>query len=146
LKQDDYVKGKLVEMGWRFSQSYVGAGHIAGQMIMHTLANRVRNGWGSWLQVIDRLPAFMAENELPPLEHPSIWEPTFVKLLQSVDGIFDGSIPDMAKGAQYWGDLAKIERSWFLDKIVRAEQLDQNGCPVPVHLRVANTNGLCFWK
>jgi hypothetical protein len=146
LKQDDYVKGKLVEMGWRFCRSYVGAGHIAGEMIMQTLSNRVRNGWGSWLQVIDRVPVFMAENELPPLEHPSIWEPTFIKLLQTVDGVFDGSIPDKSKGAQYWGDLSKIERSWFLEKIVQATKLDQNQCLVPAHNRVANTNGLCFWQ
>jgi hypothetical protein len=99
LKQDDYIKGRLVEMGWRFCQSYVGAGHIAGQMIMHCLANRVRNG----------------------------------------------SVPDMVKGAQYWGDLAKIEQPWFLEKIIQATKLDQNECLVPAHERVANTNGLNFW-
>lgn len=146
LKQDDYIKGRLVEMGWRFSQSYVGTGHIAGEMIMQCLANRVRNGWGNWLRIIDTIPDFMAENQLPPLVHPPVWEPTFVKLLQTVDGIFDGSVHDKSKGAQYWADLSKIERSWFLEKIVRATKLDQNGCSIPVHARVANTNGLTFWE
>ena len=146
LKQDDYIKGKIVELGWRFCQSYIGAGHVAGEMIMHTLANRYRNGWGNWLQIIDRVPSFMAENELPPLVHPSLWDATFVKLLQTVDGVFDGSVPDKAKGALYWGDLSKIERPWFLERIVQAMKLDQNGCPIPAHSRVANTNGLCFWQ
>jgi hypothetical protein len=71
LKQDDYIKGRLVEMGWRFGQSYAG-GHIAGEMVMQAIANRVRVGWSSWLQAIDRIPLHMAEAEIPPLEHPSI--------------------------------------------------------------------------
>lgn len=145
LKQDDYIKSRLVEMGWRFGQSYAG-GHIAGEMIMQALANRVRVGWGSWLQVLDRVPAFMAENEMPKLEHPSIWEPTFVKLLHVVDGVFDSSIADKSKGGLYWGDLAKIERTWFLDKIVRGMTKNFEDVEVPAHQRVANMNGLNFWK
>ncbi len=146
LKQDDYVRGKLVEMGWRFGQSYSG-GHIAGQMVMQALANRVRAGWGSWLQVIDNIPQFMAENELPPLVHPSVWEPAFIKLLHAVDGIFDGSVADLTlsaldraqgkSGGLYWADLARVEREWFLDKIVRSPEN---------HARIANMGGLNFWR
>jgi hypothetical protein len=144
LKQDDYIKGRLVEMGWRFGQSYQGAGgHIAGQMVMSALANRVKLGWGSWLQTIDRIPQYMAENELPPLIHPPIFEPTFVRLLQTVDGIFDGSTPDMSKGATYWGDLSRIERPWFMEKIVQGINPDTG---IPYHPRVANMNGLNFWR
>jgi hypothetical protein len=145
LTQDQYVKGKLVEMGWRFGQSYAG-GHIAGEMVMQTLANRVRVGWGSWLQIIDRVPLFMAENEIPKLEHPNIWEPNFVKLLHVVDGIFDNSIPDKSKGALYWGDLARIERPWFLEKIVQGTKENFEGVLIPAHQRVATLNGLCFFK
>lgn len=147
LKQDDYIKGKLVEMGWRFGQSYIGSGgHIAGELIMATLANRTRIGWSSWLQTFDRIPLHMAEAEMPALVHPSIWEPNFMKLLQAVDGIFDGSVPDKSKGALYWGDLAKIERPWFLEKIVQAKALNFEGVEIPAHERVANINGLNFWK
>ena len=115
-------------------------------MIMHTIANRVRCGWGNWLQMIDRVPAFMAEDEIPPLVHPPIFEPTFIKLLQTVDGIFDGSTPDLSKGALYWGDLAKIERTWFMDKIVQGRTVNFEGVEIPAHPRVANMNGLNFWK
>jgi hypothetical protein len=142
LTQDQYIKGRLVELSWRFSKSYIGAGHIAGQMIMHTLANRVRVGWGSYLQVIDRVPSFMAEKELPKLEHPPIWEPGFIKLLHAVDGIYDGSIPDLSKGALYWGELSKIERPWFQTQIVDA--LDENG--LRRHPVVSNMNGLVFFR
>ena len=142
LKQDQYIQGKLVEMGWRFSQSYIGAGHIAGQMIMQTLANRVRCGWGSWLQIIDRVPAFMAEKELPPLVHPSVWDAGFIKLLHAVDGIYDGSVPDLSKGALYWCDLSRIENPWYKEKIVDA--IDQDG--LRRHPIIANMNGLCFFR
>lgn len=145
LKQDDYIKAHLVELGWRFAQSY-GSGHVAGEMIMQTLANRVRIGWGSWLKVIDTVPLFMAENEIPKLEHPSIWEPNFVKLLHKVDAVFDGSIPDLSKGALYWGDLAKIERDWFREKIVQSRKFNFEGVEVPAHQRVACMNGLNFWE
>lgn len=146
LKQDSYIQGKLVEMGWRFGQSYSG-GHVAGQMVMHCIANRVHAGWGSWLHCIDTIPNFMAENELPPLVHPPVHEPAFIKLLQAVEGIYDGSVPDMTlssidrsfgkKGALYWGDLCRIEREWFLQAICRSPEN---------HDRCANVNGLNFWR
>lgn len=142
LKQDDYIRGKLVEMGWRFGQSYSG-GHMAGQLVMNTLANRVRIGWGSWLQVIDRIPLFMAENALPGLEHPSVWEPMFVKLLHTVEGVFDGSTPDIAKGALYWADLSRIERPWFKEKIVDPVNEDTGE---RIHPRVVDMNSLSFWR
>jgi hypothetical protein len=75
----------------------------------------------------------MAENELPPLVHPSIWEPTFVKLLAAVDGIFDGSVQDMTRGnefasmgkmktgALYFCALNKVERPWFKSHIIDAK-------------------------
>lgn len=136
LKQDDYIKSKLVELGWRFGRTYSG-GHLAGQMVMQAIANRFRVGWGSWLQVVDRVPLFMAESAVPPLEHPSVWEPSFIKLLHVVDGVFDGSIPDLSKGALYFGDLGRIENPWFLEKIVRQPEF---------HQRVADMNSLSFWK
>ncbi len=145
LKQDDFIKANLVQMGWRYGQYYSG-GHVAGELVMQAIANRVRAGWGSWLQMIDRIPAFMAESEMPKLEHPSIWEPNFVKLLHVVDGVFDNSIPDRSKGGLYWGDLARIEQPWFLDKIVRGQQENFEGVMIPAHQRVANMNGLNFWK
>jgi hypothetical protein len=144
LKQDDYQKAKLVECGWRFGKPY--GGYKAGQLVMHTLMNRVRVGWGSnILQVIDAVPKFMAENELPALEHPPLWDAAFVKLLHSVEGIFDGSVLDESSGALYWGDLNHIERQWFRDKIILARKDDPNGQLVPAHQRVHDMGTLSFW-
>ena len=143
LRQDDYVKAKLVEMAWRFGKRY--GGYKAGVLVMHTLGNRVRVGWGNWLQVLDSVPKFMAENEMPPLEHPPLWEPAFVKLLHAVEGVYDGSIPDESTGALYWCDLGSIERSWFQEKIVNSRQPDPNGEMLPAHRRVHDMVTLVFF-
>lgn len=123
-------------MGWRFGQQYAG-GHLAGQMVMHCIANRVRCGWGSWLEVISRIPLFMAENEMPPLDFPSVWNGAFVKLLHAVDGIYDGAATDLTKGALYWGDLNHIERQWFKERVMGDHD---------AHPRVADMNALSFWR
>jgi hypothetical protein len=142
LQQDKFGQAMLVDLGWRFGQSY-GGGHLAGQLIMHTLMNRVRLGWGSVLQVIDTVPHSMAENEIPPQKYPSIWEPTFVKLLHTVEGIYDGSTPDLSKGALYWCDLNRIERPWFKEKIIDAVNPLTNE---KVHPHVADINSLWFFR
>ena len=141
LKIEDLQKAKLVELAWRFGQSYNG-GYIAGQMVMSTLANRHRAGWGSWLEIVDRVPNFMAENELPPLTWPGVWEGNFVKLLHVVDGVFDGSATDLTHGALYWGDLNRIERPWFQERIIDA--VGEDG--MRAHPRVADMSSLSFWK
>ena|SRR5271156_1064280 len=145
LKIEEIQKTKLVEIGWSFGQSY-GGGHLAGQMIMHVIANRVRCGWGSWLDVIAKVPFFMAENVLPVLEFPSVWNGSFVKLLHVVDGVFDGSVPDISKGALYWADMNRIERPFFKSKIVDPIKEDGPQAGMRQHPVVANMNSLAFFK
>lgn len=142
LKQDDFVRSKLVEVGWRFGQAYQG-GHICGQMVMAVIANRQKCGWGNWLNIIDGIPSFMAEAELPPLKYPqTLWDGAFVKLLHAVDGIFEGSAQDLSKGALYFADSNKIERPWFKEKIL--EPIDEFG--MKKHNVVANMNNIMFFK
>ena len=145
LKIEDIQKTKLVEVGWSFGQSYCG-GHIAGQMIMHVIANRVRCGWGNWLDVIAKVPQFMAESQLPPLEFPSVWNGSFIKLLHVVDGVFDGSVPDISKVALYWGDLTRIERPWFQQQIVSLIKEDGPQAGQRQHPICANMNSLSFFR
>jgi hypothetical protein len=150
LRQDDYVRSQLVSYGWRFGQSY-GGGHLAGQMVMQVIANRVRAGWGSWLRMLDCVPDYMAENVLPELVHPSVWEPTFVRLLAAVEGIYDGSVQDMTRGnefsnqgkiksgALYFCALNKVERPWFKNAILEATNPITG---LKVHEKVWNMNNL----
>lgn len=139
LKQDSYQQALLVSLAWRFSQG-VG-GHLAGQMIIHCLCNRYRAGWGSLLEVIDNVPKYMAEKEMPPLIHGSVWTPEFIKLLQAVPGITDGSAPDLSKGALYFGDLQHIETEFFKNLIAGENELGLRQHPL-----VASIGSLSFFR
>ena len=152
LSQDKFIQAQLVSYGWRYGQLY-GGGHLAGTLVMQALANRVRRGFGSYLQVLESVPNYMAEHEMPPLKYPSLWEPNFVKLLHAVEGIYSGSATDMTLGATmidnkprtgglYFGLLNKIERPWFKTQIIDAIN-PLNG--LRLHNRVADLNCLSFW-
>jgi hypothetical protein len=141
-----------VQVGIRYGTLY-GGGHLAGTMVMQAIANRTRQGWGSWLQVIQNMPQFAAENELPPLAYPSIWDANLVKMLHAVEGIYSGSAIDMTQGPTiidnkpksgglYFGMLNKIERPWFKEHIIQAVD-PMNG--LKLHNRVADMNTLSFW-
>ena len=141
LKVEDIQKSMLVSLGWRFGQSY-GGGYLAGQMVMSTIMNRVKAGWGPHLEVFERVPFFMAENELPPLKWPGVWDGSFVKLCHIIDGVFDGSAVDLSKGALYWADLSRIDRPWFKNLIDAInEETGERQHPI-----VASMNSLTFFK
>lgn len=104
-------------------------------MIMSVIANRVRHGWGTWLEVIDRVPTFSAQLE-QPTGTPTIWEPLFVRLLHEVEGIYDNT-RDHAKGALYWADLRRVDNPWFKEKILG--NLEE-------HPRIGDMNTLTLFK
>lgn len=113
-------------------------------MVMQVLSNRFRAGWGgSWMGVLDGVEGYMAESVIPPFKLPSIWDTSFVKLLHTVDAAYDGSLRDDTKGALYWCDLNRIERSWFKEKIVSAIS-ETTG--LRAHPLVANMNALSFFR
>jgi hypothetical protein len=118
---------------WQHGREY--GGHLASCMIGSCIANRVRLGWGNWLDIIDRIPNFAAQKEMPT-GTPPLWEPEFVRLLHEVEGIYDGS-QDHAKGAVYWCDTRRIETSFFKDKILGQQEL---------HPRVMEMNTLCLFR
>jgi hypothetical protein len=134
LRQDDFLKGQLVMYGWRAGHKY--GGHLASTAIMNVIANRVKLGWGSWLEVIHDMPLKSAIVEKSD-EMPLLWDPVFIKLLHAVEGVFDSSSPDLSNGAVYFVDLAEpVTNPWFQEKI-----LDH----LEIHRRVADLNSLTFF-
>ena len=119
LRQDDYLKAKLVETGWRWGKEY--GGHLGSCIVMSVLMNRVRSGWGNLMEVLDRLPNFAATTNMPT-GTPSIWEPGFVRLLHEVEAIYDGS-QDYAKGAKYWCDTRDVNTEFFHKRILSDPEL-----------------------
>lgn len=133
LRQDDFLKGQLVLYAWRAGKQY--GGHTAACMIMCAIANRYRAGWGSWLDILDKMPAKSATIE-QPTGTPEMWDPTFVHLLHDVDTIFSGSATDLSCGAKYWADMTRIDNPWFKEKVLNH----------PNRQVAANMNSLTFFK
>jgi hypothetical protein len=134
LRNDDFVKGQLVLVSWRYAHEY--GGPKPAQMIMSCIANRVKCGQGSWLEVIERIPKYAAEL-VQPQGFPSIWDQVLTRLLHEVESIYDGSGKDLTNGALYWADLRNIETEWFRDKILKNPTQ---------HPRVADFNSLTFFR
>lgn len=101
---------------------------------MSCLANRQKLGWGSWLEVLDSIPKFSATTEMPT-GTPSIWEPSFVRLLHEVEGIYDGS-QDYSNGALYWCDTREVNTPFFKDRILGEKD---------THPRVGEMNTLALF-
>jgi hypothetical protein len=139
VRQDDYVKALVVTECWRQGKDF--GNHQIPTIIAGCLANRVRLGWGSWLDVLKKIPNFSAVLVQPNRDLlPDIWEPNFVKLLHNIDGIYDGSIADPAMGGIYWADLSKgkagITNQWFQEKIIDS----------PAHLPCANQGPFTIFR
>lgn len=135
LRQDDYVKAQLVTYAWRYTKQY--GGHDAALMVMSAIANRQKAGWGSWLEVIARIPALAAETECPNKDaYPNLFDQNFIKMLQAVEQIYAGT-KDYCNGGLYWCDLRKIETDWFRNKITG---------DLENHTRCADMNCLTFFR
>lgn len=63
LRQDDFLKSQLVLTGWLYGQQY--GGWRAAAMVMSVLMNRVRLGWGTLLDVLEKMPKYAATEEIP---------------------------------------------------------------------------------
>ena len=122
LRQDDLQKSQLVLEGWRQGLEY--GGHLASCLVMSCIANRVKRGWGTWLDVIARIPLYSAELIQPNRDViPVIWEPNFTRLLHEVEAIYDGSrdhskTASKTEGALYWCDLRRVDTDFFKSKIL----------------------------
>lgn len=126
------------------SHGAVYGGHLAGCIIGSVIANRVRKGWGNWLEVVDRIPRFAAIKDMPTAT-PEVWSPLFVKLLHEVDAIYDGSKnyasfkthDGVPVDALYWCDSRFLETDFFKEKII--------GQP-DIHKRIGDMNTLFLYS
>lgn len=134
LRPDDFSRSLLVLYAWRKGKDF--GGHLASEMIMHVLANRVRLGWGNWMQVLKSAQQYDAVQDQGN-EYPELWKPEFTRLLHSVESAFESSAKDLSNGALYYADLAKpISNDWFKEKILGDLQ---------THRRVADMSSLTFF-
>lgn len=138
MRQDDFCRSMVVLEAWRWGKDY---GNQPCQMVAGCLMNRVRLGWGSPLDVLQRLPRFAPTLELPNRDAwPDIWSPEFIKLLHTIPLIVEGSMADPACGGLYWADLSKgrtgVTNPWFIEKVLDS----------PLRSVCCNMNAFTVWR
>ena len=135
LRQDDVVRTLVVLECWRQGKDF-GSSQVP-LMIMGCLANRVRLGWSNWFETLKNIPKYSALLKQPNRDiFPDLWEPNFIRLLQSVEGVMEGSMIDPACGGVFWADLRHIDNPWFLAKVLND----------PLRSPCANLNSFTIFK
>ena len=98
-------------------------------MILGCLANRQKLGWGTWLDILQKVPTYSALLQQPNRDKwPNLWDPSFIKLLHMAQAVMDGSAPDPAYGGVYWADTRSIETQWFKEKIMARQGVHSAAC------------------
>jgi hypothetical protein len=128
-----YIKAQLIECAWKYGQHYGGTPAMLN--ILHTLKNREKAGFGTYLHVLDTVDKWHAA---PPktTQHPDAWDRRFLSLYNDIDGICDDTRKDSSNGALYWGDLADVQSEWWLTHVARN----------PERVRCADMGSLTFFK
>jgi hypothetical protein len=138
---ENYIKGKLVDFAVR------EAFHMGGTNCMcavaQVIANRVRNGWGEWYQVIESAPRFVGTKREPAEVDPK--DLMFRQFLAIVDDIYHGTADDSNVNIEddrgtlvslYYAELHNVDTDWFRKEI--AGNLDR-------HPRLATVGPLTFF-
>ena len=112
-------------------------------MVAHAIANRFRKHWGTWEYLFDHIAQYSAKLEPPDPVWPHPMDVAWSRLLNEVDGIYEGTSPDPTNpartpnaGACYWGDLNTISNPWFQAEILHKPE---------EHKRVASNASLVFF-
>ncbi len=113
--------------------------------VQFVVRNRVKAGWsgGDWGKVIESHNQFSSISVLGDamtIWYPDVRDPNFQRVLQEVDGIYDGTTADtLTNGALYYADMASPaynKGGWF----------DRNVAQSPDHPRVAVIGSTTYFK
>src|SRR5271157_4899587 len=96
---EEFIKGLLCLVAEREREN--GVNGTLGIMFM--IRNRVNAGWcgGDWGKVIEATAPGLT------VHYPDVRDPSFQRVLQEVDGIYDGTTADtLTNGAQYCANIS----------------------------------------
>jgi spore germination cell wall hydrolase CwlJ-like protein len=123
MDSNDYCKSVLALVAEREARSNGINGMLA---VAFVIRNRVQKWEKSWYDVIcshNQFSSMTVKGDSQTIWYPDPREPNFQKLLQSVDGIFDGTIQDtLTNGAIYYANLATMDSAWFKAHIINDSQ------------------------
>lgn len=95
MNLDSYVKGQLVH--YLYYHCHHKDALVGLKAHAFVLRNRVMNGWGGWLDVLDLASRYEGNVKVTnpaPSGNDFLW----IKLLSAIDSIFDGSEPSTVDG------------------------------------------------
>lgn len=140
-----FVIGQVCLFAWREGERLCPGAYDAKLAIAHIIGNRVKSGWhsGDWLQVLENVPLHSASepSEILTFDHPDLWNPEWIKLMQDCRGIYEGTLKDdltwtpsmvaIAENAPggdvpinrsrpsfFYANLQMPIRPWFMEKII----------------------------
>lgn len=131
MTREGFEKAQLFLQSWR------EAGHLGEQAmtaVAFALRNRQRAGWdgGMWLRIIENASRMRYNESEPNQGWPDLRDPIIHRFLARIDGIYDGSTPDVyvscthptegVRTGKYWADLGEITNQKFLELIVRSPE------------------------
>jgi hypothetical protein len=121
---ENYIKGRMVQFA--VAEAYHVGGWDAMCAVAQVLANRVKNGWGEWYDVLDRAGDYRGTVNDPPKVDPRAAE--FRRMLTMIDDIYHGladdtnvNVEDDRGGktmALYYADLNNLNRAWFRENVL----------------------------
>lgn len=117
MKWDDYNKALLALVTWREARNQPREGQRA---VMHVIHNRVLKNWGSIEHVIcapNQFSSFTVKGDSQLVMWPKTPDPAFEQIMQLVDGVLDGTDPDLTNGALYYYNPATATSGWFQSNI-----------------------------
>lgn len=127
MHADDYIRARIAEFAWR------AAHHVSiPAMLSVMFVIKTRAGDNAWLQNIDYL-----EQEGAPLsaERPDIRDPTFIEILQLVNGVYTGDAGEVARK-----DIFTNEARWWWDGSLPC------WFDLSIKERVGQVGPMTFWK
>jgi hypothetical protein len=95
---DDFVKALLVQIAWRDCQKFGFANQVGVLLCLRNQTEQLYDG--NWLAAVNHTLA--GDTFLDALAD-DVRDPNFQKLLQAVDGVYDGTRTDkLTDGALWW--------------------------------------------
>lgn len=148
----DYIKSQLAMLAWWEGHRRGGVNNMLA--VAFVVRNRVRSGWlgGDWMKLIANHFRWSAGDFVPNMsvldalddaevEVPDFHDAALRRMLEEIDGIFDGSTPDnMTEGALYYAELNRVDPE-FNDNWFKLNILDN----LSEHKRVATVGVVSFF-
>ncbi len=114
--------------------------------ICHCISNRVRAGWGTWMDVIEGAEEYSANDPQESIRI-DINNRAYQRLLHDVDDIYFGHVLEIGDGPTledtlcdkerpcfYWMFLSRPIRQWFQDNIISDKENHPNNVTMGIML------------